>query len=58
MELVVTYATNYSLSNFLPYQLSITSNAVSGRIAQEYRSASASACPNGASWRCWAIRAR
>ena len=25
------------LSKFLPYQLSITSNAVSGRIAQEYR---------------------
>ena len=25
------------LSQFLPYQLSITSNAVSGRIAQEYR---------------------
>ena len=29
--------TNTPLSRFLPYQLSITSNAVSGRIAQEYR---------------------
>jgi DNA-binding MarR family transcriptional regulator len=26
------------LADFLPYQLSVTSNAVSGRIAQEYRS--------------------
>lgn len=29
---------NSPLSDFLPYMLSVTSNAVSGRIAQEYRS--------------------
>ncbi len=28
---------NMPLAKFLPYQLSLTSNAVSGRIAQEYR---------------------
>jgi hypothetical protein len=49
---------NPRLKEFLPYQLSITSNAVSGRIALEYRHDSASACPSGGSWRCSAIRAR
>ncbi len=29
---------NSPLSDFLPYMLSVTSNAISGRIAQEYRS--------------------
>ncbi|MCX7676364.1 MAG: MarR family winged helix-turn-helix transcriptional regulator [Alteraurantiacibacter sp.] len=40
------------LSNFLPYQLSITSNAVSGRIAQEYRQRFGLSVPE---WRVMAV---
>lgn len=43
---------NTSLSRFLPYQLSIASNAVSGRIAQEYRSRFGLSIPE---WRVMAI---
>ena len=41
-----------SLARFLPYQLSIASNAVSGRIAQEYRSHFGLSIPE---WRVMAI---
>lgn len=41
-----------TLDNFLPYQLSITSNAVSGRIAQEYRSRFGLSVPE---WRIMAV---
>jgi DNA-binding MarR family transcriptional regulator len=41
-----------SLSDFLPYRLSITSNAVSGRIAQEYRSRFGLSIPE---WRVMAV---
>lgn len=40
------------LAKFLPYQLSITSNAVSGRIAQEYRTHFGLSVPE---WRVMAI---
>jgi DNA-binding MarR family transcriptional regulator len=40
------------LEDFLPYQLSITSNAVSGRIAQEYRSRFGLSVPE---WRVMAV---
>ncbi len=40
------------LSKFLPYQLSITSNAVSGRIAQEYRQRFGLSVPE---WRVMAV---
>lgn len=40
------------LSDFLPYWLSITSNAVSGRIAQEYRSRFSLSVPE---WRVMAV---
>lgn len=40
------------LSDFLPYQLSITSNAVSGRIAQEYRQRFGLSVPE---WRVMAV---
>jgi len=40
------------LSTFLPYQLSLTSNAVSGRIAQEYRSRFGLSVPE---WRVMAV---
>lgn len=40
------------LSQFLPYQLSITSNAVSGRIAQEYRTRFGLSVPE---WRVMAV---
>ncbi|GAA0284717.1 MarR family transcriptional regulator [Alteraurantiacibacter aestuarii] len=40
------------LAKFLPYQLSITSNAVSGRIAQEYRSRFGLSVPE---WRVMAV---
>lgn len=40
------------LANFLPYQLSITSNAVSGRIALEYRTRFGLSVPE---WRVMAI---
>lgn len=40
------------LSNFLPYQLSLTSNAVSGRIAQEYRTRFGLSVPE---WRVMAV---
>ncbi len=40
------------LSKFLPYQLSITSNAVSGRIAQEYRTRFGLSVPE---WRVMAV---
>ena len=40
------------LSDFLPYRLSITSNAVSGRIAQEYRSRFGLSIPE---WRVMAV---
>ncbi|MFC3098563.1 MarR family winged helix-turn-helix transcriptional regulator [Alteraurantiacibacter palmitatis] len=40
------------LSRFLPYQLSITSNAVSGRIAQEYRQRFGLSVPE---WRVMAV---
>ncbi len=40
------------LAEFLPYQLSITSNAVSGRIAQEYRERFGLSIPE---WRVMAI---
>ena len=40
------------LSSFLPYQLSLTSNAVSGRIAQEYRSRFGLSVPE---WRVMAV---
>jgi DNA-binding MarR family transcriptional regulator len=43
---------NTSLSRFLPYQLSIASNAVSGRIAQEYRARFGLSIPE---WRVMAI---
>lgn len=41
-----------SLSEFLPYRLSITSNAVSGRISQEYRSRFGLSIPE---WRVMAV---
>lgn len=41
-----------SLSRFLPYQLSLTSNAVSGRIAMEYRQRWSLSIPE---WRVMAI---
>ena len=41
-----------TLSRFLPYQLSITSNAVSGRIAMEYRSRFGLSVPE---WRVMAV---
>ncbi|WP_126172075.1 MarR family winged helix-turn-helix transcriptional regulator [Altericroceibacterium xinjiangense] len=40
------------LADFLPYQLSVTSNAVSGRIAQEYRSRFGLSVPE---WRVMAV---
>ena len=40
------------LARFLPYQLSITSNAVSGRIAQEYRTRFGLSVPE---WRVMAV---
>lgn len=40
------------LARFLPYQLSITSNAVSGRIAQEYRQRHGLSVPE---WRVMAV---
>ncbi len=40
------------LATFLPYQLSVTSNAVSGRIAQEYRSRFGLSVPE---WRVMAV---
>lgn len=40
------------LSDFLPYRLSITSNAVSGRIAQEYRTRFGLSVPE---WRVMAV---
>ncbi len=40
------------LSDFLPYRLSITSNAVSGRISQEYRSRFGLSIPE---WRVMAV---
>tara|TARA_E500000305_G_scaffold98022_1_gene89365 strand:+ start:386 stop:844 length:459 start_codon:yes stop_codon:yes gene_type:complete len=40
------------LSQFLPYRLSITSNAVSGRIAQEYRTRFGLSIPE---WRVMAV---
>ncbi len=40
------------LAKFLPYQLSITSNAVSGRIAQEYRARFGLSVPE---WRVMAV---
>ncbi len=40
------------LAKFLPYQLSITSNAVSGRIAQEYRTRFGLSVPE---WRVMAV---
>lgn len=40
------------LSTFLPYQLSLTSNAVSGRIAQEYRTRFGLSVPE---WRVMAV---
>lgn len=43
---------NTSLSRFLPYQLSIASNAVSGRIAQEYRARFSLSIPE---WRVMAV---
>ena len=43
---------NPRLSDFLPYRLSITSNAVSGRIAQEYRSRFGLSVPE---WRVMAV---
>ena len=43
---------NTPLSSFLPYQLSLTSNAVSGRIAQEYRSRFGLSVPE---WRVMAV---
>jgi DNA-binding MarR family transcriptional regulator len=43
---------NSSLAEFLPYQLSVTSNAVSGRIAQEYRSRFGLSIPE---WRVMAV---
>ena len=41
-----------SLAEFLPYQLSITSNAVSGRIALEYRQRFGLSVPE---WRVMAV---
>jgi DNA-binding MarR family transcriptional regulator len=41
-----------SLAEFLPYQLSVTSNAVSGRIAQEYRQRFGLSIPE---WRVMAV---
>ena len=41
-----------SLADFLPYQLSVTSNAVSGRIAQEYRARFGLSIPE---WRVMAV---
>lgn len=41
-----------SLSDFLPYRLSITSNAVSGRISQEYRTRFGLSIPE---WRVMAV---
>lgn len=41
-----------SLDKFLPYQLSVTSNAVSGRIAQEYRTRFGLSVPE---WRVMAV---
>ena len=41
-----------ALSNFLPYQLSLASNAVSGRIAQEYRQRFGLSIPE---WRVMAV---
>ena len=43
---------NPRLSDFLPYRLSITSNAVSGRIAQEYRTRFGLSVPE---WRVMAV---
>lgn len=43
---------NTPLGEFLPYQLSITSNAVSGRIAQEYRARFGLSVPE---WRVMAV---
>jgi DNA-binding MarR family transcriptional regulator len=43
---------NRSLAEFLPYQLSITSNAVSGRIALEYRNRFGLSVPE---WRVMAV---
>jgi len=43
---------NSPLSQFLPYRLSITSNAVSGRIAQEYRAHFGLSVPE---WRVMAV---
>ncbi len=43
---------NSSLSNFLPYQLSLASNAVSGRIAIEYRQRFGLSIPE---WRVMAV---
>lgn len=44
--------TSTPLARFLPYQLSITSNAVSGRIAQEYRQRFGLSVPE---WRVMAV---
>jgi DNA-binding MarR family transcriptional regulator len=41
-----------ALAEFLPYQLSVTSNAVSGRIAQEYRARFGLSIPE---WRVMAV---
>jgi len=43
---------NSPLAHFLPYRLSVTSNAVSGRIAQEYRSRFGLSVPE---WRVMAV---
>jgi DNA-binding MarR family transcriptional regulator len=43
---------NSALSQFLPYQLSLASNAVSGRIAQEYRQRFGLSIPE---WRVMAV---
>ncbi len=37
VEIIFMGTNNFSLANFLPYQLSVSSNAVSNRIARVYR---------------------